>query len=93
MPEEIPGTYSNIVSGSNKKTGIGQQIETALNVKLGGINEKLDIGEDTGAFWIPPTQPDMPWGANGVPTDKDPEAFVNNPVSYTHLTLPTICSV
>jgi len=37
------------------------------------------VGEDTGAFWVPPVQPAMPWGANGVPssTSRSPEEFVN----------------
>jgi len=37
------------------------------------------VGEDTGAFWVPPVQPAMPWGADGVPSSasRSPEEFVN----------------
>ncbi|WP_182004756.1 M14 family metallopeptidase [Priestia aryabhattai] len=45
---------------------------------LKGFQENVnDVGEDNGSFWIPPVQPAMPWGENGVPLTKDPEGFIN----------------
>lgn len=37
------------------------------------------MGDNSKSHWVPPTQPAMPWGVNGVPpTDnRDPEAFIN----------------
>ncbi|AJK28081.1 zinc carboxypeptidase [Bacillus phage Palmer] len=52
-----------------------EEDEKEMNDKVTQIEE---VGTDPGAFWIPPTQPAMPWGANGVPdsTSRSPEAFV-----------------
>lgn len=36
----------------------------------------LNISEDTLSFWNPPEQPSMSWGENGVPTERNPDLFV-----------------
>jgi hypothetical protein len=58
---------------------IGQQSETIETLDGDLITQKFDsinVGQDGGVFWNPPVQPDMPWGQNGVPTDRSPEGFV-----------------
>lgn len=42
MNEEIPGTYSSVSSGANKKTGMKMEIENILGNKLLEINEAMD---------------------------------------------------
>ena len=51
-----------------------EEDEKIISTKL---DKETNAGEDPFSFWIPPTQPAMPWGSNGVPADKNPEGFVN----------------
>jgi len=61
---------------SDKTSVVGAVNENAT--KISTVSTDSDnIGEDNGMFWIPPVQPAMPWGSNGVPATKDPEGFVN----------------
>lgn len=48
----------------NKPLNLAERVEALEN-----------LGQDT-TFWIPPEQPAMPWGKNGVPHDRNPEKFV-----------------
>jgi hypothetical protein len=60
-----------------------------VNHKVKARNYKYDISDikekvkknqlmsRKGEYWIPSTQPAMPWGALGVPLAKDPEGFIN----------------
>lgn len=60
----------------NKSTIVGAVNENTT--KIGTVSSDSDnVGEDNGMFWIPPVQPAMPWGSNGVPATKDPEGFIN----------------
>ncbi|WP_310877179.1 M14 family metallopeptidase [Priestia megaterium] len=58
---------SSVVNAINENT-------TKTNTNSSDIS---NIGADNGMFWIPPTQPSMNWGSNGVPSTKDPELFLN----------------
>lgn len=59
---------SSIVNAINENT-------TKVNTASSDAN---NVGEDSGMFWIPPTQPSMNWGSNGVPATRDPELFLNS---------------
>ena len=57
---------------------------------------KKYIQEET-LGWAQATYPSITWGSKGSKCQRDlgflVDAYVYHPVSYTHLTLPTICSV
>ncbi|QIA28517.1 carboxypeptidase A [Phage f2b1] len=48
------------------------------------------VGEEANSFWLPPTQPAMPWGSNGVPpsSTRDPDEFLNGLYEPSRLKYP-----
>ena len=70
------------------------QIRVATGVILGGWFIYIGIQHFVNPIWFEPIVPEiLGWPRFWVLASGIAEIIVGIPVSYTHLTLPTICSV
>ncbi|MFK7678839.1 M14 family metallopeptidase [Bacillus sp. Wb] len=75
---DSPETIGNLgdLQTTNKSSIVNAINENTTKVSTAS-SDANNVGSDNGMFWIPPTQPSMSWGSNGVPSTKDPELFLN----------------